>query len=219
MHHLIATALLLTLTSCVSGIASKKPPLVHEGQQAVVRAHTQVELSELLVVATDLDGKVRARLQSTAPRPVVWRVDEKTIGGTPAAYATGGWLNRQKVVLLGRSATEEMLAHELVHWHSNNSGWPELPHLVEEGLAVFVTRELFPGGELVPVPPDVNWPVLFAMDHEAKSRLANEDEYQTFYAMGFVVVERIGLDELRRMRMRGDTSNEELMRAAGLLEE
>lgn len=123
-----------------------------------------------------------------------------------------------------------LLAHEIVHWHAFGTPmqW-NLPHVVYEGLADYVSAALVPEwasdrralfnrlldaararGDL---PNVISRARLNARQWTAHP---SNDRMHELYALGFTLVERIGLDELRAAAGRGRVSLDEILAMAGI---
>ena len=137
-------------------------------------------------------------------RPSVWIVD--TFGHKGMQF--------ERCVVLRADAMrfpEFFLTHELVHWYAVGTPWSRLPKVVEEGLADHAVCQLLPEYEgdrrnrhsLVysafrQGSIEIDLLALLREDWEDWEDF-NESDYAVLYAVGFAIVERIGIDALHQL--------------------
>ncbi len=122
-----------------------------------------------------------------------------------------------------------ILAHEFVHWHSEGSAMQRnLPHVVMEGVSEWIAVDLTAEWSqarrvqfdrlLDAVRQRGDLPLLtsrLSLSRDAWSNLSGPELHET-YALGFALVDRIGVDALREAAEQGPVSPKALLNMAGL---
>jgi hypothetical protein len=171
------------------------------------------------VITSPLVGAVKTRLDSTranAPR-LVLRDEPTTLSGAPAVCYDN------HIAIMGKGqggAFHFCLAHELVHWYTNDSPYEGLPVFIEEGLADWIACDLTGGlnsriaeneqiGTLS-IDPRHLW-----LDNAEFIQLPR-DETADLGRAGFEIVRRLGLPRLREL-LQDDAEPLDYLRAAGMI--
>ncbi len=123
-----------------------------------------------------------------------------------------------------------ILAHELVHWHADGTPLQRhLPHVIYEGLAERVAVDLVPRWEddrrslyerligLARERGELSALIVRAgMDKYEWVSLPSDDGLYELYALGFTLVDRIGVDALRDAAERGPVTLGAVLEMAGV---
>lgn len=131
------------LNEQTTGIRFHRPPLASRGEHGTVYTKDVELAEETKRVLRDIGPRIRALFPWKADTPQIWLMERELGTGSRASYVEG---DRQNFILVGPVEVRELehiLAHELVHWFSQASA-PDLPVVVEEGLADLLTAELVP---------------------------------------------------------------------------
>lgn len=208
---LLALAL---LSACASPTRVETPPI----ERGNVRAWTTADAEQLASLVAELDPRVRELLDSEREPPPVWMSNLETIHGSMAAtLSTRGGSSERRLIVLGKAAKpflRQAVGHELAHWHSFNE--KEFPQIVEEGIATYVEVVLgLSTVEIDRIDPTANWRRALSLDSTEWDSIPGE-ENEALYLAGYWLVCEIGLDRLRALHSRGETSPADIALAAGL---
>jgi len=156
-----------------------------------------------------------ATMLDVEPTPFVihYAANQRGTSGVRVWRDSAGQMVDRRIELTAdaRDALRFLIAHELVHW-CKSGPWDRLPHTIEEGFADYVALNLAPE---------------FAIERrelfEARLKAASTEEMREVlvvdardwpalpddskllaYAVGFRVVEAVGLDGLRALCVRAD---------------
>jgi hypothetical protein len=144
-----ALTTLLLLTGCSS--VPDAPPASYATAEGTTHAHDAATAERHGRQATELSIRVGDLLGLETRAPFQLRIlDRETEGSGGAStvrwYDADGLIERYiQLGSEGRAESLRLLAHELVHWHVEET-W-ELPLVVEEGLAERISASLVPRGE------------------------------------------------------------------------
>ncbi|MFO1010530.1 MAG: hypothetical protein U1F29_10755 [Planctomycetota bacterium] len=220
----------LLAPSCVT----PPPPIEHGGPHGVVRAFTDDEAREVSTIANEMAVEV-SRVLGVEPQPFVIHVypDDADHAAGIRVRRDGRGVVVERLIELRpgvRSAPRFLIAHELTHWNVGRSAWDRLPHYAEEGLCDFVAGVAAPDywGERVldlkvRAAPGLDSPLdeVFSMSSRTWE-WADGAVKSSACAIGYFLVDRIGLDRLRQLCESSvalgptDVSIEQLLEAANL---
>jgi hypothetical protein len=206
--RIAGSILALCLTACVS-----VPDHRVDGQHGTVLAYAPEVAREVAETLDVLAPAVRARLESPRTAPPVVHVRSSDAG---PSY-------RGDRIELGRPLYEQedwrfVLHHELVHWYAESTWVEGLPLVLEEGVADYLTCEAFGGlaarAEQIRARayPTVDLVAAFEIEQDDWHRLDRPGAL-LHYHLGFELVQRIGLEELRELALTGEITAERLDRA------
>lgn len=224
----------LSLVLVVSACATPPPPIEHAGSGGVVRAFDAEEARQLGSIATDVTVEV-CRILGVEPRPFAinaYQDDADHAGGIRVERDRHGQIIGRTIELRAGvwSAPRFLIAHEFTHWSVAGSPWDRLPHAAEEGLCDFVAGQVAPESRDERV-LDLKARAARGLDAPVDDVLAltsrtwehaDVGAKQSAYALGYFLVERIGLERLRGLCESvvslgpSDLSTEQLLEAAGL---
>lgn len=225
-----ALSLVLVAVAC----ATPPPPIEHASSGGVVRAFDAEEARQLSSIATEVTVEV-CRLLGVEPRSFVihaYADDADHAGGIRVERDRHGQIIGRTIELRAGvwSAPRFLIAHEITHWSVAGSPWDRLPHAAEEGLCDFVAGQVAPKSRDERV-LDLKARAARGLDAPIDDVLAltsrtwehaDAGAKTSAYALGYFLVERIGLERLRRLCESGvaqgpsDVSTEQLLEAAGL---
>ncbi len=204
---------LLLLLALVAGCQTvpSPPPFAHETPEGTTHAHTAAEAMFYGREAERLSRRVRALLRIQDAEPFELRILDHEIPGTAQAgtlrwYDEDGLITRY--IRLGtenRDGWRFLLAHELTHWHVEET-W-NLPLVLEEGLAEMVAAYFIADGEAVLAEHRALYEAwrddpLLQDDRplqvtRATWRALTHEEKRLLYAYGYVHAEELGVNQLR----------------------
>ncbi len=181
--------LLLSTTGCAS-----LPPSFLETPGAHIRAPGPVLAQTVAGVFDKLNAEVTGTLSCDGGRPTIVLLPTE-LPGDVAGQVTAD------TVYLGAEALLVIpwaLAHELVHFHVQKTGWTFPSHAIEEGLAYFVAEQIAgPGrslsGRWCPTPELLQRAL--AIDTREYVEMDCTIEIDR---TGMWIVEQLGIDEIRR---------------------
>jgi hypothetical protein len=190
------------------------PPFAYVTAEGTTFAHTAAEAAHYGRLAEHLSRRTRALLQIQEFEPFELRVLDREVPGTAQAsamrwYDADGLITRY--IRLGterRDAAPLLIAHELVHWHVEET-WG-LPLVLEEGLAEMVAASFVNVGEEILAEhralyeASVDAPILQGdrplQITRADWRELKHEEKRQLYAWGYVHAAELGVDQLRDFR-------------------
>jgi hypothetical protein len=130
-----AVAPLLAVLLSVSCAAL--PPVVLETPEGTIRAPSDEDARRCAAALERLDPEVRSALGTRGPRPRIELYAERVAPGN-----MDGFITPDKIVLQGELGDpDEVLCHELVHWHATGK-WTRLSYGLQQGLAYALTAVL-----------------------------------------------------------------------------
>jgi len=131
--------------------------------------------------------------------------------------------------LLQPGQADGIMAHELTHWHAMFTPLRNLPQVAYEGLACKVVAEVVPGwdaAQRAALDPLIDaarargdLPDLLAradMDVNSWTTPPFDERLEDLYALGFRLVDRIGIDPLIDAAEKGPVTLEEILAMAGV---
>lgn len=172
---------------------------------------TLPEVHELGPVVAEILGSERAQ-------------PEVRFAGTERVSRGAMGTTNDEGILLGTAARPHLrfiLIHELVHWHLPGTAWEALPFPFQEGLADFVACSLTPGALEARQAEQDSLARIEIYPHDLELTPAawqerRREETEPIARVAFAIVSRIGLDRLRGMAERGETSPQKLIAASGI---
>ena len=205
MRHLTLTVLLqLAVASCNS-----TPMFEHRTPAGVARANDPNDARMLAMVGNLFTPEVCTKLR-VAPEPpfVIHYVSGSESLGL-AVRRDGDRIVERRIVI-GEAALRDQarfsVAHELVHWYAS-APWEHLPHAVEEGLADYIAVHIAPEfrdervaeleRRLSSITPERREQALDVSERTWAT--TPRDVRSDAYAVGFEIVQRLGIEGLREL--------------------
>ena len=206
--RLAFSLLVLGLTACRA-----TPPHLVEGAHGTARAYAPEVAAEVSAALDVLAPAVRDRLHSARTDAPLVFVQPHNV--TPTCYA--------RLIELGRSTYEVedwrfVLHHELVHWYAEGTWVDALPHVLEEGVADYLTCEHFlavaaRAAEIERAgPQEIGLGELVEIDRADWLKFSRA-EAKLYYRTAFELVRRIGLERLRELALTDGLSAQRIHRA------
>ncbi len=227
---LVVCAFGLPLLAC----ATPPPPVEHARPLGVVRAFDEDEAREISTIASEMTVEI-CRVLGVQPQSFVihaYQDDPDRAGGIRVRRDGRGEVVERLIELRAgvRTAPRFLISHELTHWNVARTAWDRLPQFAEEGLCDFVAGVVAPEhrGERV---LDLQMRAARGLDAHVDDvfvltartwEKADGAVKSSAYALGYFLVERIGLDRLGQLCRSSlalgptDVSIEQLLEAAGL---
>lgn len=144
MRHSLALVFLITACTSLPWLV-EKPPVERTSVEGTVRAW-DLHRAEMIVRELEHYGPlVRGVLGvNDVPPPDVWFAREPLVNGVHGTVLSRTYRDgsiERLLVIAGASETvlEEVVPHELAHWYMLAAPWNELPQVMNEGVADFVT--------------------------------------------------------------------------------
>jgi len=183
-----------------------------------VRAFSPEDVRKIQGALAELEPKVRDLLHSDREPPPVWMSDREELTGI--GRVDGFTSNRGIVLLKGsRETLRASLAENLVSWYSFSQE-DDFPAVVQRGLRVYVEAALgLAEVHIEEFDDQADWRPLLGLDEKGWQESIRgwiPEQITRARLFGWWLVQRIGLDDLRRMREEERTGAEDILRAAGL---
>ena len=217
------------LLTCLALFSCRAAPPKFESVAPLGSARSEdPETARMLAnLGSELSVQVCERLRvETKPHFVIWHVPEMPAGGLRVARDEEGNITERRIELgtfMVHNQARFGVAHELVHWYAFGV-WDRLPHAVEEGLADYIALQLAP--ELLDIRKADYGATSVGMTPERRARVfaCNEREWPRVseevrldaYAIGYEIVQRLGIDGLRSLCDRAEAEHLERVPVAWL---
>lgn len=202
--------MLLALAPC--GCRSAQPRFEYATPTGVARSDDEHVARAIAEIADSFSAPVAREMEVDQPPPFVIH----HVHHVPTPFGGGVWVVRDRagrvvdrhIVIsnLGLMQARFAIAHELVHWYASRT-WDRLPHAVEEGLADSIALKLAPEWKQIreleldlrlnEITPERRALALQVTERqwEAAPTQVREDAY----AVGFEIVQRLGVARLRAL--------------------
>jgi hypothetical protein len=156
-----------------------------------------------------------------APPFVIEEVSGVDIAGVDVKRDSADRIVSQRIVLGGvamRVQTNRLVVHELVHWYKSDP-WDRLPHVVEEGLAEYICLIFAPEFRDPRVAELAEYRANLTPERRERALSVTwqnkgdipKDERTEIYAVGYEIVERLGIEGVRALCVKAREQGLELV--------
>lgn len=201
---------LLLLLPLVLASCSSTPEFEHASPAGVARADDRDDARMLAMMGNLFAHDVCARLGvELAPPFVIEHVSGTNVLGLDVQRDSADRIVSRRIVIGDAPLLKQArfsVAHELVHWYASDP-WDRLPHAIEEGLADYIALQLAPefrdarleelARRRAEMTPERRERAIALTEREWNG--APKETRSDAYAVGYEVVERLGIEALREL--------------------